>query len=150
MREATVEAYAMSRASLADTFLHFCLRPGLIRNYWSSPHPRRQPSSTFLVRQKLWYTWLILKIAGQGEWWCQIRCVNTFQSRLLYRSILTFPELAFLAINPKIKIIAPWRDPAFYDRFPGRTALLEYAAATGIPVTSTKAKPYSKLQATLS
>jgi len=52
-------------------------------------------------------------------------------------------ELAFLAINPKIQIIAPWRIPEFYNRFPGRTALLDYAAATGISVTSTKAKPYS-------
>jgi hypothetical protein len=52
-------------------------------------------------------------------------------------------ELAFLAINPKIKIIAPWRIPEFYNRFQGRNDLLDYAAATGIPVTSTKAKPYS-------
>lgn len=52
-------------------------------------------------------------------------------------------ELAFLAINPKIKVIAPWRIPEFYQRFQGRNDLLDYAAATGIPVTSTKAKPYS-------
>lgn len=54
-----------------------------------------------------------------------------------------YPELAFLAINPKIQVIAPWRIPEFYDRFQGRNDLLDYAAATGIPVTSTKAKPYS-------
>jgi argininosuccinate synthase len=54
-----------------------------------------------------------------------------------------FVELAFLAINPKIQIIAPWRIPEFCDRFQGRNDLLDYAAATGIPVTSTKAKPYS-------
>jgi len=52
-------------------------------------------------------------------------------------------ELAFLTINPKIQIIAPWRIPEFYNRFQGRSDLLSYAAATGIPVTSTKAKPYS-------
>ncbi|MCJ1312537.1 hypothetical protein MMC25_006211 [Agyrium rufum] len=52
-------------------------------------------------------------------------------------------ELAFLAIDPKIKVIAPWRIPEFYDRFQGRNDLLDYAAKTGIPVTSTKAKPYS-------
>jgi len=52
-------------------------------------------------------------------------------------------ELAFLAINPKIQIIAPWRIPEFCSRFQGRSQLLDYAAATGIPVTSTKAKPYS-------
>ncbi|KAL8729743.1 MAG: hypothetical protein Q9166_004572 [cf. Caloplaca sp. 2 TL-2023] len=52
-------------------------------------------------------------------------------------------ELAFLAINPRIRIISPWRIPEFCRRFQGRNDLLDYAAATGIPVTSTKAKPYS-------
>jgi len=52
-------------------------------------------------------------------------------------------ELAFLAIDPKIKIIAPWRLPEFFKKFEGRQALLDYAAQTGIPVTSTKAKSYS-------
>ncbi|KAI0472197.1 argininosuccinate synthase [Xylariaceae sp. FL0804] len=52
-------------------------------------------------------------------------------------------ELAFYTINPEIKVIAPWRDPAFFKRFQGRNDLLDYAAEKGIPVTSTKAKPYS-------
>ncbi|KAE8333710.1 argininosuccinate synthase [Aspergillus sergii] len=52
-------------------------------------------------------------------------------------------ELAFYAIQPSIKIIAPWRDPKFFKRFAGRNDLLDYAALTGIPVTSTKAKPWS-------
>lgn len=52
-------------------------------------------------------------------------------------------ELAFLAIDPKILVIAPWRIPKFFNRFQGRNDLLDYAANTGIPVTSTKAKPYS-------
>lgn len=60
------------------------------------------------------------------------------------RALNTNPlELAFLAIDPNIKVIAPWRVPEFYNRFQGRNDLLDYAAATGIPVTSTKAKPYS-------
>lgn len=33
--------------------------------------------------------------------------------------------------------------PEFYERFPGREALLDYAASTGIPVSSTKSKPWS-------
>lgn len=41
------------------------------------------------------------------------------------------------------KVIAPWRDPTFFKRFQGRNDLLDYAAEKGIPVTSTKAKPYS-------
>ncbi|KAL8693276.1 MAG: hypothetical protein Q9218_001877 [Villophora microphyllina] len=52
-------------------------------------------------------------------------------------------ELAFYALNPKIKVIAPWRDPEFYNRFKGRNDLLDYADQTGIPVTSTKSKPWS-------
>ncbi|OOF92645.1 argininosuccinate synthase [Aspergillus sclerotiicarbonarius CBS 121057] len=52
-------------------------------------------------------------------------------------------ELAFYAIQPSIKVIAPWRDPKFFKRFAGRNDLLDYAAQTGIPVTSTKAKPWS-------
>jgi len=52
-------------------------------------------------------------------------------------------ELGFLALKPDIKIIAPWRLPEFYNRFAGRNDLLEYAAASGIPVSSTKSKPWS-------
>ncbi|KAF2400756.1 argininosuccinate synthase [Trichodelitschia bisporula] len=52
-------------------------------------------------------------------------------------------ELAFYTIQPSIKIIAPWRDPKFFQRFAGRNDLLDYAAHANIPVTSTKAKPWS-------
>jgi len=31
----------------------------------------------------------------------------------------------------------------FYERFKGRNDLLDYAAQTGIPVSSTKSKPWS-------
>ncbi|EGP89965.1 unnamed protein product [Zymoseptoria tritici ST99CH_1A5] len=52
-------------------------------------------------------------------------------------------ELAFYALQPTIVVLAPWRDPVFYNRFKGRNDLLDYAASTGIPVTSTKSKPWS-------
>ena len=52
-------------------------------------------------------------------------------------------ELAFYGLKPDIKVIAPWRMPVFYDRFPGRSALLAYAAEKGIPVVQTAAKPWS-------
>ncbi|RKP03250.1 hypothetical protein CXG81DRAFT_9826 [Caulochytrium protostelioides] len=52
-------------------------------------------------------------------------------------------ELGYYALKPDIKVIAPWRIPAFYERFPGRPALLEYAAQKGIPVVQTAAKPWS-------
>ncbi|KAK2827810.1 argininosuccinate synthetase [Arthroderma sp. PD_2] len=52
-------------------------------------------------------------------------------------------ELAFYAIQPTINVIAPWRMPEFYNRFAGRNDLIEYAQKFNIPVTSTKAKPWS-------
>ena len=53
-------------------------------------------------------------------------------------------ELAFYALKPDIKVIAPWRDPAFFNRFVGRSALLAFAAERGIPVSQTAAKPFSE------
>ncbi|KAL8932272.1 MAG: hypothetical protein Q9211_006413 [Gyalolechia sp. 1 TL-2023] len=52
-------------------------------------------------------------------------------------------ELAFLSMDPKIQIIAPWRMPKFYQQFQGRNDLLDYAAAKKIPTVQSKAKPYS-------
>jgi argininosuccinate synthase len=52
-------------------------------------------------------------------------------------------ELGYYSLNPSIKVIAPWRDANFYRKFPGRPALLEYAAQKGIPVFQTAAKPWS-------
>ena len=52
-------------------------------------------------------------------------------------------ELAAYALQPSIKIIAPWRESSFFNKFQGRNDLLDYAAEKGIPVTSTKAKPWS-------
>lgn len=46
-------------------------------------------------------------------------------------------------MDPKIQIIAPWRMPKFYQQFQGRSDLLEYAAAKGIPTVSSKASPFS-------
>ncbi|KAB5592424.1 Argininosuccinate synthase [Ceratobasidium theobromae] len=52
-------------------------------------------------------------------------------------------ELAFYGLKPSIKVIAPWRIPDFYQRFAGRSALLEYAGQKNIPVAQTAAKPWS-------
>jgi argininosuccinate synthase len=52
-------------------------------------------------------------------------------------------ELAFYALNPSIKVVAPWRQPEFYQRFQGRSDLLRYAEEKGVPVTQTRAKPWS-------
>lgn len=52
-------------------------------------------------------------------------------------------ELTWYALNPKMKVIAPWRMPEFFKRFPGRNALMEYAKEKNIPVDQTPKKPYS-------
>ena len=48
-------------------------------------------------------------------------------------------ELTFKALNPDLKIIAPWRE---WD-IKSREEEIEYAEARGIPVPVTKKKPYS-------
>ncbi|TPX44977.1 argininosuccinate synthase [Synchytrium endobioticum] len=52
-------------------------------------------------------------------------------------------ELGYYALHPGIKVIAPWRIKEFHERFQGRSDLLAYAEQKGIPVTQTKAKPWS-------
>ncbi|MFH0956836.1 MAG: argininosuccinate synthase [Candidatus Aenigmatarchaeota archaeon] len=53
-------------------------------------------------------------------------------------------ELSYLALNPKIKIIAPWKNAEFLAQFKGRDDLIRYAKASGIPVDATLKKPYSE------
>ncbi len=48
-------------------------------------------------------------------------------------------ELTYYALEPNIKVIAPWRE---WD-FKGRTDLIAYAKQHKIPVTATAEKPYS-------
>lgn len=48
-------------------------------------------------------------------------------------------ELTYQALHPSVKIIAPWREWSFRSR----RELIEYAVRHGIPVTATKARPYS-------
>ncbi len=51
-------------------------------------------------------------------------------------------ELTYMALDPSLKIIAPWKDPRFELR--SREAAVEYAEARGIPVTSSKKSIYSR------
>jgi argininosuccinate synthase len=48
-------------------------------------------------------------------------------------------ELTYYALQPDIKVIAPWRD----WEFKGRSDLIAYAKEHKIPVTATAEKPYS-------
>ena len=48
-------------------------------------------------------------------------------------------ELTYYALNPQIKIIAPWRE----WELKGRSDLIDYAERHHIPVAATRSKPYS-------
>lgn len=50
-------------------------------------------------------------------------------------------ELTYQALHPEIKIISAWRDPLWH--FDSRSSMIEYAMKHGIPVSSTREKPYS-------
>ncbi len=50
-------------------------------------------------------------------------------------------ELTYMALNPDIGIISAWRDAKW--TFDSRGSMIEYAEKHGIPVASTKEKPYS-------
>jgi len=50
-------------------------------------------------------------------------------------------ELTYMALDPSLKILAPWRDPRWTLR--SRSAMLAYAQKHGIPVEATVEKPYS-------
>lgn len=52
-------------------------------------------------------------------------------------------ELTAAALAPNIKVIAPWRDEAFREAFPGRAEMIAYAEKHGINVQASAAKPYS-------
>lgn len=49
-------------------------------------------------------------------------------------------ELGYYALKPDIKVIAPWRE----WNLNSRESLIEYAKKHNIPITVTKAKPYSE------
>ncbi len=52
-------------------------------------------------------------------------------------------QLAAEALQPGIRVIAPWRDREFRASFPGRKEMIEYCQRQGIPVKATADRPYS-------
>ena len=52
-------------------------------------------------------------------------------------------QLAAEALDPSVKIIAPWRMASFREEFPGRTEMIAYCADKNIPVKASVEKPYS-------
>ena len=52
-------------------------------------------------------------------------------------------QLAAEALEPNVKVVAPWRIERFRDRFPGRTEMIAYCQEKQIPVKASVSKPYS-------
>jgi len=52
-------------------------------------------------------------------------------------------QLAAEALDPDVRVIAPWRDEAFREQFPGRSEMIAYCQERNIPVKASVAKPYS-------
>ncbi len=52
-------------------------------------------------------------------------------------------QLAAEALDPSIKVIAPWRMDNFRKQFPGRSEMIAYCDQRHIPVKASKSKPYS-------
>jgi argininosuccinate synthase len=52
-------------------------------------------------------------------------------------------ELTAYALLPGVKVIAPWRDPAFNTVIKGRQDAIAYAQRHGIPVPVTRKEPWS-------
>src|ERR1700716_3608916 len=52
-------------------------------------------------------------------------------------------ELTAAALAPELRVIAPWREARFREKFPGRAEMIAYAVENKIPVEASAEKPYS-------
>ena len=52
-------------------------------------------------------------------------------------------QLAAEALDPDVKVIAPWRMESFREQFPGRAEMIAYCEEKGIPIKASAEKPYS-------
>lgn len=53
-------------------------------------------------------------------------------------------ELTYYALDPKIKVISPWKNKEFLSEFEGRTDLINYARKHGIEIKASITKPFSE------
>jgi argininosuccinate synthase len=51
-------------------------------------------------------------------------------------------ELTYMALDPSLQIVAPWKDPTF--ELTDRETAIDYAIAKGVPIDQTKEKIYSR------
>ena len=52
-------------------------------------------------------------------------------------------ELTAASLAPKLRVIAPWREERFRQKFPGRKEMIAFAKKNKIPVEASAQKPYS-------
>ncbi|MDR2429841.1 MAG: argininosuccinate synthase [Puniceicoccales bacterium] len=52
-------------------------------------------------------------------------------------------ELTYMALAPRLNIVAPWKIDAFRELFPGRAEMIAYCQKHKIPVEASLKKPYS-------
>jgi len=52
-------------------------------------------------------------------------------------------ELTYMALAPRLQIIAPWKIDSFREAFPGRAEMIAYCRRHKIPVEASLRKPYS-------
>jgi len=52
-------------------------------------------------------------------------------------------ELTYMALAPRLRIIAPWRIDSFREQFPGRAEMIAFCRKHRIPVEASVKKPYS-------
>ena len=52
-------------------------------------------------------------------------------------------ELTYMALAPRLQIIAPWKIDSFREAFPGRAEMIAYCRRHRIPVEASLRKPYS-------
>ena len=52
-------------------------------------------------------------------------------------------ELTYMALAPKLEILAPWKIDSFREEFPGRAEMIAYCRRHRIPVEASLKKPYS-------
>ena len=52
-------------------------------------------------------------------------------------------QLAANMIDPDVEIYAPWRDPEFVERFPGRLEMIEYCESNALPIRPARESRYS-------
>jgi argininosuccinate synthase len=52
-------------------------------------------------------------------------------------------QLAAEALDPAVRVIAPWRIERYRQKFPGRTEMIAYCREKNIPVKVSASKPYS-------